>query len=517
MHRRGIRFPVRVLLVGVMLAGVMAASSALGAGRGGTLRAAIDRDPPTMDPHLSGSAVDRQVYQNLYDKLVDIDQDLAIVPMLATSWTISQDGRTVTLKLRRDVKFQDGTPFNAASVVYNFERMQDPKFPSTRRSEIRPVQKVTAVDPSTVQITLDRPYSPLLYVLTDRAGMMVSPAAAQKEGVNFALRPVGTGPFSFVEKVPQDHVILQRNPDYWDKGLPYLDRIVFREITDDAARVANLKSGDVDIVNIVPLPQVKPLAKEAIQPGARFRLLQHGAIAWNAISLNVTKAPFDNKLLRQAFSTAIDRDVIANTVLQGAAYPAYAFFPNGTPAYDPTWKLPPRNVALAKEKLAAAGHPNGFSFTLLILPGQTRQSVAQAVQAMAADAGIQMKIEVVEEGAIIEAISRLTAQAALIEWSGRPDPDADVYPFTTQSGIGSFNYTGYTNPKVETLLDAARVLTDMTQRRRAYSEVTKLLAEDMPYAWLFFPKEYKLVSTRVQGFVQVPDGMMRFRGTWLAP
>jgi len=233
--------------------------------------------------------------------------------------------------------------------------------------------------------------------------------------------------------------------------------------------------------------------------------------------LNVTKPPFDNKLLRQAFAATVDRDAIANVVLQGAAYPAYFFFPNGTPAYDAAWKLPPRTVALAKEKLQAGGHPEGFTFTFLTQPGQQRLAVAQAIQAMAADAGIQMKIQIVDQGTIIDAISHLKEEAALIEWSGRPDPDFDIYPFTTQSGIGSFNYTGYNNQRVQTLLDAARYLGAMSQRRRAYGEVTKLLVDDVPYVWLYFPKEYKLISTRVHGFVQVPDGMMRFRGVTLSP
>ncbi|HTD45690.1 MAG TPA: ABC transporter substrate-binding protein [bacterium] len=506
-----------LLLASVMMAGLIGAASAQGGRRGGTLRAALDFDPPTLDPHRSGTVVDRHVYQNLYDKLVDTDENLTIVPMLATGWTVSRDGIAVTLALRRGVKFHDGTPFNAEAVEYNFERMQDPKFPSARRSEIGPVQRVTAVDPYTVQITLEKPYSPLLYVLTDRAGMMVSPAAAQKEGLDFALHPVGTGPFRFVEKIPQDHVTLERDPDHWEKGLPDLDRIVFRTITDDNARVANVRSGDVDIISLVPLPQVKQLAQEAAQPGARFLLLQHGAFRWDGITLNTTRPPFDNKLLRQAFNAAIDREAIANVVLQGAAYPATSFFPNGTPAYDPGWTLPPRSVQLAKERLQAAGRPNGFACTLLIGAGQQNQAIAQAVQAMAAEAGIQVTLQIVEGGALLTAMGHLQHQAALIFWSGRPDPDFDIYPFVTPSGIGSFNFSGYTNPRVQALLDAARLLRDMPQRRRAYREVTRILADDVPYVLLFYPKEYKLLSTRVHGFVLVPDGMLRLRGTWLSP
>jgi len=505
------------LVAFVMVAGALAAASAQGARRGGTLRAGLESDPPNLDPHRSTAAVDRQVFQSLYDKLVDTDENLVVVPMLATSWKVSPDGKTVTFKLRQGVKFQDGTPFNAEAVKFNFDRMRDPKFPSARRSELGPIVSVTAPDPATVQIVFEKPYSPLLYVLTDRAGMIVSPAAAQKEGLNFALHPVGAGPFSFVEKIPQDHVTLQRNPDYWNKGQPYLDRITFRTLVDDNARTANVKSGDVDIISMVPLPQVNQLAQEAARPGARFRLLEHGAFAWAGIWLNVTKPPFDNKLLRQAFNATIDRNVIANAVLQGTAYPAYSFFPNGTPAYDPAWKIPPRNVVLAKEKLQAAGRPNGFEFTLLTTPRQEQQAIAQAIQSMAAEAGIQVKIQLIEFGQLLDETDHLRHQAALLGWSGRPDPDFDVYPFVTQGGIGSFNNAGYTNPRVQTLLDAARLLSDMGQRKRAYSEVTRILADDMPYAWLYFPKEYKLVSTKVHGFVQVPDGMMRFRTVWLAP
>jgi peptide/nickel transport system substrate-binding protein len=504
-------------LSAVMVAGLLWAAPVHGAPAAAVLRAGLDSDPPNMDPHRSTAAVDRQVFQNLYDKLVDTDANLTVVPMLATSWAISPDGRTVTFRLRQGVRFHDGTPFDANAVKYNFDRMQDPKFPSARRSEIQPVQKVTVVDGSTVALALEKPYSPLLYVLTDRAGMMVSPAEAQKAGTNFALHPVGTGPFSFVEKVPQDHITLQRNPNYWVKGEPYVERIIYRPFPDDNARVANLKSGDVDIINVVPLPQVKSLTEESKRPGARFRLLERGAFAWQGIWLNVTRPPFDNKLLRQAFNATIDRNVIANTVLQGAAYPAYSFFPNGTPAYDPTWKIPPRNLALAREKLQAAGRPNGFEFTMLTLPGEQQQAIAQAVQSMASEAGIQAKIQIVEFGTMLHETDTLMHQAALLGWSGRPDPDFDIYPFVTQSGIGSFNDAGYTNPRVQTLLDAARLLNDMAQRRRAYREVTQILADDVPYVWLYFPKEYKLVSTRVQGFVHVPDGMMRFRTVRLSP
>jgi peptide/nickel transport system substrate-binding protein len=483
---------------------------------GATIRVALESDPPNMDPHRSGAAVDRQVFQSLYDKLVDTDEKLKVVPMLATSWTISPDGKTYTFKLQQGVKFHDGTPFNAQAAKYNFDRMLDPKFPSARRSELGTVTSAEAVDSYTLRLILSRPFSPLMYVLTDRAGMMISPAAGQKAGLDFALQPVGTGPFRFVEKVPQDHITLDRSPDYWVKGQPYLGRVIFRTIVDDNARVASLKSGDVDIINAPPLPQIPSLKKEAAQSGTRFHVVEKGPFAWQGIWLNITKPPFDNKLLRQAFNATIDRNAIANVVLQGAADPIYSFFPPGTPGYDPSWGIPPRNLPLAKEKLQAAGHPNGFSFTLLSTPGQQQQAIAQAVQSMASDAGIQAKVQLIEFGTFLNVLNHLQHEAGLLGWSGRPDPDFDIYPDVTKSGIGSFNEAGYDNPKVDELLDAARLLQDMNQRRRAYSEVTKILADDMPYVWLYAPKEYKLVSNRVQGFVDQPDGMMRLRTVRLA-
>ncbi len=485
--------------------------------RGGTLRVGIDGDPVTMDPHRSQAYVDRQIYQSLYDKFVDTDEHLRIVPKLATAWTISPDGKTATFKLRQGVRFHDGTPFNADAAAYNFHRMLfDPKFPSFRKSELRPVTKVTVVDAYTIALSMSQPYSPLLYALTDRAGMMVSPAAAEQAGLDYGLHPVGTGPFLFAERTLQDHITLRRNPHYWQADRPYLDTIVYRVFTDDNARVANLRSGDIDIVSLVPLPQVRALKQQAAQSGSTFRLIERSPIAWAALALNVTKPPFNNLALRQALLAAIDQQAIANAVLQGAAYPAYGFFPNGTPAYDPAWKLPPRNVAAAKAKLQEGGAQGGLEFTMLSPAGGQLLSVLQAVQSMVADAQIQMKINVIEGTEYVAQVTKLVPQATLVTWSGRPDPDFDVYPFVTQSGIGSLNYSGYASPRVQDILDSARAEYDVAKRRGLYGQVTRILAQDAPYVPLYFPREYKLVSTKLEGFVDQPDGMMRFHEAWLS-
>ena len=491
--------------------------SAQGIRTGGTLRVGIDGDPPSMDPHRSAAFVDRQIYQSLYDKLVDTDEHLRIVPMLATSWMIGADGKTATFKLRQGVRFHDGTPFNAAAAEYNFRRMLfDPKYPSFRKSELRPVTKVNVVDAYTIQLVMSQPYSPLLYALTDRAGMMVSPAAAEQAGLDYGLHPVGTGPFLYAERVLQDHITLRRNPHYWQPNRPYLDAILYRVLVDDNARVTSMKSGDVDIVSLVPLPQVKTLKQQAAQPGSPFQLIERSPIAWAALALNVTKPPFNNAALRQAVLAAVDQRAIAGAVLQGAAYPAYSFFPNGTPAYDASWTLPARSVAAAKAKLQEGGASGGLSFTIITPPGAQLATVLQAVQSMVADAGIQMKIEAIEGVEFVARVTKLEPQATMVQWSGRPDPDFDIYPFVTQSGVGSLNYSGYANPKVQDLLDSARAEYDVAKRRAVYAQVTKILAQDAPYVPLYCPREYKLVSPKLQGFVDQPDGMMRFHEAWLS-
>ncbi len=215
-------------------------SLSTGAPRQTVLRVALHEDPPKLDPHLSTAFVERHIFQNLFDKLVDLNENLEIVPMLATSWQITDGGRTYTFKLRPNVIFHDGTPFHAEAVKYNFERMLDPALATPRRTEINLVKSVRVIDELTVAITLEQPFSPFLSILSDRAGMMVSPTAAKRAGKDFLLAPVGTGPYKFVEKRPLESITLERFDKHWDKTAGRVDRIIFRTIVDENARVASV-------------------------------------------------------------------------------------------------------------------------------------------------------------------------------------------------------------------------------------------------------------------------------------
>ena len=502
----------RALWIFILIGALAVTSVSAAPQRGGTLRVGLNADPPNMDPHQSTAAVDRQVFQNLYDKLVDINQNLEIVPMLATSWQITDGGRTYTFKLRQGVVFHDGTPFNADAVKFNFERMLDKSFGSPRFNEVNLVTSVTAVDPYTVRITLEKPYSPFLAVLSDRAGMMVSPAAAQKAGKGLAREPVGTGPYRFVEKRPQERIVLERFDQHWDKNGGFVDRIIYRPFTDENARLANLRAGELDVID-----QVAPADIPKLRTDPVLRLLERSGLEWQGMWIMVAGPPFNNKLLRQALNATIDRRTLVNVVFGETALPANGPFPPALFTYDipANSRIPERNVDLARQKLRDAGMPNGFSFTLKVTPGRVAQQVAQVIQSMAADAGIKVNIEIVEFGAILSQGDAHKFEAILLGWSGRPDPDGNIYgDFITDGGL---NFSAYSNPRVDTLLDAARILTTRDQRRRAYGDVMNILNDELPYLFLYWPKQYKVLGPKLQGFVHISDGMMRFHTTWLNP
>src|SRR5439155_1701156 len=297
--------------------------------RGGTIRVGMDADTTTMDPHRSTAAVDRQVYNNVYSKLVDIDARFGIVPQLAQTWEIKGGGLVYVFKLRRGVKFHDGTEFNADIVKWNFDRMRDPELASPRRSEIAPVKDVKVLDPFTVEITLSSPFAPLLSVLTDRAGMMVSRAAVEKYTDDFARNPVGTGPFRFVEWVKDDHLTLKRLDGYWEAGLPHLDEVVYRPIPDSSVRFTAMRTGQMDIMH-----QIHPKDVATAKTERGMKVSEIASLWWQGIHLNNQVAPFTNKTIRQAVWYAVDRSVIQRVAYFGSGAPGWGPFPPSMWAQD---------------------------------------------------------------------------------------------------------------------------------------------------------------------------------------
>ena len=465
-----------------------------------TLTVGLDADPPRLDPALSTAFVDRQVMNQIFDKLVDVDEKLKVVPMVAKSWKVSNAGLTYTFKLNTGIKFADGTALDAAAVKYSIERNLTLEG-SARKGELSSVKEVTAPDAATVVINLKVPYGPLLAVLSDRSGMIVSPTAAKKSGADFANEPVGSGPFSFVSRKRQDNITLKANAAYW-RGKPKLDGIVYRPFPDGDVRVANLLSGAVQVIT-----PVDPKDVATIQKNAKLDVTTFQGLGFQGVWMNIGRPPFNNKLVRQAFSASLDRDAINKVVFLGTVKPAAGPFPPGTPAYSAAIKVQATDLAGAKKKLVQAGKTS-VPFTLLTAPGAVNAQLAQLYQAMAAQVGFSVKIETVEFGTLLDRADKRNYDAVMLGWSGRPDPDGNIYEFFHTGG--SNNQAGYSVPGIDSLLEKARAQTAMSARVATYNVALGKIVDDSPYAFTYFSSNTVGAAKSVTGLRLVPDGILRF-------
>jgi peptide/nickel transport system substrate-binding protein len=469
-----------------------------------TINVGLDADPPNLDPAVSSAFVDRQVQNQIYDKLVDINSQLKIVPMLATAWKVSELGTTYTFTLRQNIKFHDGTTFDASVVKYNLERYMTLET-SRRKGELASIKDIKVLNPTTIQLNLKFPFAPLLAVLSDRAGMMVSPAAVQKFGKDFTNNPVGTGAFRFVERRRQDRIILESNPEYWDiPNRSTFGKLVYRPFPDGDVRAANLLSGAIQVMT-----PIDPKDQKAIAENAKTEVVSVAGLGFQGIPLNTTRAPFNNKALRQAFAATIDREAIDRVIFQGSVTPATTPFPPGSPAFTKNFPVTPPNLELAKKKLAEGGRPNGFSFTMLIATGTVNTQLAQLYQAFAKTANIDMKIEQIEFGTLLARASSKDFDALALGWSGRPDPDGNIFDFFSTGAAN--NYSGYSNPRVDRLLQLARQTRDIIVRKNIYEDALENIINDASYPITYFQKINIGKLKTVEGLPLNPDGIMRFK------
>jgi len=479
--------------------------------KGGTLRVGFYIEAATMDPHLSGSKIDRQIYHNVFDPLVTLDNRLGIKPGLAESWT-QPDNKTIVFKLRRGVKFHDGSDFNAEAAKFNFTRMKtEPK--SVRKNELANVDTVEVVDPYTIKLNLKKPDAALLATLTDRAGMMMSPKQIQERGSELErnAKGAGTGPFEFVEWIKDDHLLIKRHDGYWNKpGGPYLDRVRYRPIPDDTVKLQSLQAGEIDVMDYV-----QPRDVAAVKADKNVVVVDVPSLADFAYQLNHGKPPFNVKALRQAVAYALDLDQIVKGVWLNVGVPANGPIPPTSWAYDKSIAPIKRDLAKAKAKLAEGGKPGGFEFTMTTNNLPINIQEAEVMQAQLAEAGIKMKVHLVDGATLISNGNAKNFEMISYQWSGRPDPDGNVYQFFKTSPGTSLNWSGISNPKLDALLDQTREVSSQAERKKLYSEVIKILQDELPMVFIVHPVEPKAFSPKVQGYDAIPDGMMRFKDVWL--
>jgi peptide/nickel transport system substrate-binding protein len=472
------------------------------------LRIGLAEDPDMLDPSLGRTYVGRIVFSAFCDKLFDIDEKLNIVPQLALSHETSADGKAMTIKLRPGVKFHDGEPFDAEAAKFSIERHINMSG-SFRKSELASVDHVEVVDPLTIKLVLKSPFAPLISQLTDRAGMMVSPRAVKEEGDKFGLHPVCAGPYKFVERVQQDRMVFERFKDYWNKDNVFIDRVVFLPIVDATVRLANLKSGGLDLIERVLATDIKD-----VESDSRLVLATAPELGYLGLTINTnndkSKGALTNVKVRQALDLSIDREALNQVAFNGEFTPGNQWVSPSHPYYQQSSPIRPRDVEKAKALLKEAGVSLPVSIDYMVPKGSEYEAVAQVVQSMAAEAGFDIKLRLVEFATSFKQVQTGDFQVFQINWSGRIDPDGNSYVFL-HTGAPQ-NDGGYSNPEADKLMEDARLTSDFAARKAIYEKLTKILLNDEPIIYLYHKKLLFAHTKKLEGYRPVPDGLLRVVG-----
>jgi peptide/nickel transport system substrate-binding protein len=474
------------------------------------LRIGLGDDPDVLDPSLSRTYTARIVFASICDKLFDIDEKLAIVPQLALSHETSADGKTVTIKLRPGVKFHDGELFDAATAKYSLDRHLNMKG-SFRKPEIGTIDTVEVVDPLTIKLNLKQPFSPLLAQLTDRAGMMVSPKAAEAAGDKFGLKPVCAGPYKLVERVQQDRIVVEKFADYWNKDQVFIDKITYLPIVDATVRLANLRSGGLDLIERVLATDIK-----TVRDSPKLKLSKAVSLGWFALFANLNNGPkADNPLgkdprVRRAFELALDRETINQVVFNGEFVPGNQWVSPQNPYYQQKFPVPKRDLAKAKALLKEAGVTTPLALDFMVANTPETRAVAEVVQSMTAEAGFDLKIRVTEVATALKQGEDGNFQLYMNTWSGRSDPDGNSVIYQTCGAPQ--NMGKYCDKEIDAWHQEARAVTDPAARKAIYEKIAaKFLAEGWIF-YLYHPQILIAYIDRLEGYKPMPDGLVRVIG-----
>jgi peptide/nickel transport system substrate-binding protein len=480
-----------------------------------TLRVGLAEDPDILDPTLARSYVGRIVFAAICDKLFDIDENLKIVPQLATSYEVSPDGKEVLIKLRPGVLFHDGEKLDAEAAKFSLERHLTMKG-SFRRGEISPIDKIEVVDPLAIKLVLKAPYSPLVAQLTDRSGMMVSPKAAREMGDKFGTHPVCAGPYKFVERVAQQRIVVEKFANYWDKANVHIDKIVYQPIEDATVRLANLRSGNLDIIERMLATDLDSVKKDGKLKLASGLELGYVGITMNLLNGDRSKTPFlQNAKVRQAFDLAIDRQAIVQVVFAGEFVAGNQWVSPQNSMYQQSMPVPKRDVAAAKKLLAESGVKLPVTVEMMVPNAADSRQVAEVIQSMVKEVGIEVKIRVTEFATALTAANKGDFETFLIGWSGRPDPDGNLFGFIACKA--PFNDGHYCDAEVEKLLAQQRSVNDPAARKKIFEQIAAKTLKEGPIYYIYHRRLFFPYSPKLEGFKAMPDGMIRVVGLKLAP
>jgi peptide/nickel transport system substrate-binding protein len=475
---------------------------------GGMFIVADRADNKTVDPAYINDTPARLIGRAVYDTLVDVDEKGNIVPVLAESWE-TPDARTYVLHLKQGLKFTDGTPFNAEAVKFNIDRHLDPKTASKQRGTLLSVDTIEATDNYTVRFNLKSPYAAFLSTFFDRVGFIASPTAVQKWGdKEYGLHPVGVGPFQLVDYKPDQQYVVQRNPDYWDRGKPYLDGITWRDIPVDATRLTELRSGGAHMAEDLPLQDV-----ERMRTMSEFHLSERSGARFYRSRWNMDDQFGSSLEFRQALNWLIDRDAIHKAVFFDTGTIGYDPFLPGTAFYDPNYKPFTRDLDKVKALLDKVNVPSSRAFT--IYPGQDSvgQKLAQIYQASFAEVAINVTLQTEDDSAWQARLDRgeWVHELRSTSWFGwRPDPAQ--YLGTLYHSASTYYSTGkLKDPQTDQLITAGEAEYDSTKRYQVYRELADRLNEVANTIFFQLGADFKGIAPGVQGFVHMADIITRYK------
>jgi peptide/nickel transport system substrate-binding protein len=479
--------------------------------RGGTLAAAIFADPLSFDPHITGNLQGRAACRAIHDTLLTVDANGLLAPGLVETWE-RPDDKTFVLKLRAGLKFHDGSALDAAAVKYNIDRIRNPSTNSIRGGEITALDTVTVVDARTVRLALKYPFAAFLYPFTDVSGCIGSPTAFEKWGKDYTLHPAGAGPFMLGEYQKDSRAVLERNPNYWATGKPYLDRVVLRPIPTDSTRLAELRSGGVQLAEALPLQDIARLRQ-----GQELMVSEKVGFRWEYFGFNLRdQYPGKSKKFRQAFQYAIDREALHRAAYFGTGAVGYDGILPGSPFFDANYRPYKNDMDMAKKLIDEAGLGSSITLQAPLQPDPVKQRAGQIFQAVAGKLGVKVEITQVDSAGYRNSLQGGVMASDLQGWWGyRPDPDQ--YLAILLHSTGSYaKFHGYSNPAMDKLLDAQRAASNIEDRRKLFRQISELMNDDAVYVPWHYSSDFKGLDPKVKGFVHAQDGIVAFQDLYLS-
>lgn len=479
---------------------------------GGVMRVGIQSEPRSLDPLLViTDGATGHVVSNIFNTLVRYDANMQVVPDLATSWRVHDDGRAIDFNLRTGVKFHDGTDFDAAAVKFAFDRILDPANSSPYRTFFKPVEQVVVVNPSTVRVVLSQPWPGFFYQLLYVGGMGIpSPTAVKALGnAGFARKPVGTGPFQFSDWASGDRIVLTKNPNYFRARMPNLDRLEFRVIPDPTALTTSLRTGQIDLVRDIPTHLLPLLERDT-----NLVLSVKNAYSFDWLALNAAKPPFNDIRVRQAINMAIDRDALALAVYgkgaRGSTSQIAAANDFHHPRKLPTFTYDPER---AKRLLAEAGQAN-LRFTLA--SSSVKPQLAQeatVIQAQLAKIGVTVTHQPMEHQAWLANVLRAkNFEASTVAGTGGPEPNSYVMFWTKDNPV---NFVSLNNAELFDLVPKAQGIINDAERKKAYHRIQELGAQEASWMALMEVPSNAVMASKVKGYLHLPYNVSYFDEVWL--